>query len=249
MKPAARNFGRGAASWAGLAALALALPGLAIDPRMFFAAWLAAWWTCLGIVLGALANVWMQRLSGGQWGEALRPVAFALARRMPWVLLLGVPVAIGIPWLYPWAAADANWLDGIARPAFLSSWLQPSFFVARLAVYALVWWWLAQQRDPGERRVVSRQPGGKAGGARADGQFGDGAAVRRRPGKAADFVGDGAAGVEDVDGDIRSQPRQGEGDRQAVGDLVGGFVIEQEPDLRRPGHRQSRIRQPRSEAA
>lgn len=146
MKPAAPDFG--APGWVGLLALALALPGLAIDPRMFFAAWLAAWWTCLGIALGALANVWMQRLSGGQWGEALRPVAFALARRIPWVLLLGVPVAIGIPWLYPWAAADAHWLDGIARPAFLSSWLQPSFFVARLAVYALVWWWLAQQRDP-----------------------------------------------------------------------------------------------------
>jgi len=148
MSTAARRFGHGAPSWAGLLALALALPGLAVDPRMFFAAWLAAWWTCLGIALGALANVWMQRLSGGQWGEAMRPVAFALARRMPWVLLLGVPVVIGIPWLYPWASPDADWLDGIARPAFVSTWLQPWFFVARLALYALVWWWLAQQRDP-----------------------------------------------------------------------------------------------------
>ncbi|MCO5099599.1 MAG: hypothetical protein M9885_01665 [Burkholderiaceae bacterium] len=148
MKPAARNFGRGAPSWAGLVALALALPGLAIDPRMFFAAWLAAWWTCLSVALGALANVWMQRLSGGQWGEAMRPVAFALARRMPWVLLLGAPVAIGVPWLYPWAAPDSGWLDDVARPVFVSSWLQPSFFVARLALYALAWWWLARQRDP-----------------------------------------------------------------------------------------------------
>lgn len=144
----ARRPGRDAMSGAGLLALVVAAFGLVIDPRMFFAAWLAAWWTCLGVALGALANVWMQRLSGGQWGVAMRPVAFALARRVPWLLLLGVPVAAGLAWLYPWAGADPRWLEGIARPAFVSTWLHPAFFVARLFVYALVWWWLALQRDP-----------------------------------------------------------------------------------------------------
>src|SRR5215469_7045270 len=86
----------------GVVALLVALPGLVVDRPMFFAAWLAAWWSLLGLVLGALVNVWMHRLTGGRWGDALRPAARALARRLPWLLLLFVPVLFGLDVLYPW---------------------------------------------------------------------------------------------------------------------------------------------------
>ena len=130
---------------AGAVLLLLSFAGLWVDARMFLAAWLSAWWWCLGLVLGALVNLWMHRLTGGAWGVVLRPVVALLVRRLPWLLLLFIPVAAGLSRLYPWAA-DPNgaWTTGIARPAFLHAWLSPAFFFARLAVYALVWCWLAR---------------------------------------------------------------------------------------------------------
>jgi hypothetical protein len=47
-------------------ALLLALPGLAFAPALFFASWLAAWWFCVGLAMGAQANCWMQALTGGR---------------------------------------------------------------------------------------------------------------------------------------------------------------------------------------
>ena len=48
--------------------------------------WLAACWFDLGIVLGALAWLWIHRLTGGTWGEVLRPHALRLGSG---------PVAVG----------------------------------------------------------------------------------------------------------------------------------------------------------
>jgi hypothetical protein len=129
----------------GVVALVLALPGLWLDRRMFFAAWLAAWWLALSVVLGALANAWMHRLTGGRWGELLRPATAALARRLPWLLLLLVPLAFGLDALYPWAADPSGaWREAMARPAFNRIWLSPGFFALRVLLYALAWWWLAR---------------------------------------------------------------------------------------------------------
>jgi hypothetical protein len=128
----------------GAVAIALALPGLWIDRTMFFAAWLAAWWFVLGLVLGALGNACIHRLTGGQWGDALRPATVLLARRLPWVLLLFVPLLFGLDALYPWLRDGAGHWEALAQPAFNRFWLDPGFFAARLVAYALVWWWLAR---------------------------------------------------------------------------------------------------------
>ena len=64
-------IGRGAPSWAGLFALVLALAGLAVDPAVFFAAWLAAWWTCLGIALGALVRWTTPHPHGSRWSPGI----------------------------------------------------------------------------------------------------------------------------------------------------------------------------------
>jgi len=115
------------------------------SPRMFLAAWLAAWWWCLGLVLGCFTNAWLHRLTGGAWGEPLRDAALPLGRRMPWLLLGLLPVAGTLAWLYPWAAdPQGEWLHRMTRPAFAQAWLTAPFFLARLAVYAAVWWWLAR---------------------------------------------------------------------------------------------------------
>ena len=129
----------------GVGALVLALPGLWLDRQMFFASWLAAWWLGLGVIFGALANRWVHALTGGQWGVVLDPVTRALARRLPWVLLLLVPLAFGADAIYPWSAGGADtWRETMGRPAFNRVWLSPAFVAGRVVVYALVWWLLAR---------------------------------------------------------------------------------------------------------
>ena len=140
----------------GVVFLVVAVAGAWLDARMFFAAWLAAWWWCLGVVLGAFVNAWIHRLSGGDWGKAIVPVALALGRRMPWLLLLGTPILVGVPTLYPWAADPARAFEAVARPAFVQAWLSVPFFVARVVAYALVWAWLAR---PGSLRSGGRAAG------------------------------------------------------------------------------------------
>ena len=123
MSPRARRI-------ATLAAFAVALPGLVVDRPMFFAAWLAAWWFVLGLVLGALLSLWIHTLTGGRWGD---------------LLLLGLPLVLGADALWPWLGRpDAAALDAITRPAFQRAWFAPAFLASRLVAYAVVWWWLAQ---------------------------------------------------------------------------------------------------------
>jgi len=125
-------------------ALAIALPALWIAPTLFFASWLAAWWFWLGLTMGALAATWIHALTGGRWGEALKLVTLPLARGLPWLLLLFLPLAAGMARVFPWAGRDAAWLHDIDEPAFQRIWFTPIAFWIRMAVYALVWWVIAR---------------------------------------------------------------------------------------------------------
>ncbi len=134
------------APWLGALLLLGALPGYWLAPSVFFAAWLAGAWFGLGIVLGSLSWLWIHRLTGGRWGTALRPHVLRLAARLPRVLLLFLPLALGLPLLYDWAAAPG--VTGSEAPlgrAFLLAWHAPPFVAARFAVYAIVWLVLARR--------------------------------------------------------------------------------------------------------
>jgi hypothetical protein len=133
----------------GALAIGVALVGVAIDRRMVYAAWLAAWWFWLGVVLGALANASIHDLTGGRWGEVLRPAVQRIARPLPRLLTLALPLAFGLDALYPWLRGDAPWRDTLAQPQFNAFWLSPAPFALRLVLYAAAWWWLARMRQHG----------------------------------------------------------------------------------------------------
>jgi hypothetical protein len=131
------------------------------SPNAFLAAYLAAWWFCVGVVMGGLANVWSHNLSSGRWGEAIRGPLLDLSRSMWLLALLFLPVLIGMRHVYPWAADAAlgvhRWQGELeAGPAgFKSAWLMPGFFIARSVGYLFVWWLLAYlSRKP----VYERSP-------------------------------------------------------------------------------------------
>jgi len=125
-------------------ALAGALPALWISPASFFASWLAAWWFWIGVVMGGLATTWIHALTGGRWGEALRLATLPLARGLPWLLLLFLPLAAGMARVFPWAGRDPAWTLAIDQPRLQLAWSTPPAFWSRMAVYALAWWLMAR---------------------------------------------------------------------------------------------------------
>src|SRR3569623_142774 len=131
--------------FAGMVLLASAAAGALAAPRIALASGLAAWWWAWGIVLGCFVNAWMHALTGGAWGVPVRDTAVALSRRVPGLLLGLVVIAATTHQLYPWAMQPADqWTKGIAQPAFVRAWLSPMFFIARLVVNSIGWWWITR---------------------------------------------------------------------------------------------------------
>jgi hypothetical protein len=129
---------------AGAALLAAVLAsGAVVSPRVMLACWLAAWWCALGLVMGACVTLWIHALTGGRWGEVLRPAAALIVRRRMLLLPLFIPIAIGLRVLYPWATPEGHAFDGLDLPRFARAWLDVPAFAARAVVYGIAWYWLA----------------------------------------------------------------------------------------------------------
>jgi hypothetical protein len=134
--------------------------GAAFLPATFPHAWLAALTFWLGWPLGCMGLVLVHGLTGGRWGHAIRaPLAAGVGT--VWLL----PPAL-IPWLlvmsrlYPWTQPEVAPL--LANRFYLNL----PFFLARLAVYLVVWLGLAamiaralRASDP-DRALVRLAPAG-----------------------------------------------------------------------------------------
>ena len=144
----------------GIVALVIAILAGVFDAQRFFEAWLPTWLFLLGIALGAMANVMIHELTGGEWGDVLRPVLEASMLTLPIVALLAVPLLFGLPHLFPWARADAGSDELLqARRWFLNT---PGFVVRNL-VWLAAWSALAlmlaarlRDRTEAGRRAIRR---------------------------------------------------------------------------------------------
>jgi hypothetical protein len=87
-----------------LAGIAVAAGLIAlIDLHLLLQAYLAALLGWSAIPIGALALTMLHRLTGGRWGEVLAGTLAAARCTLPFTALLFLPVALGVPLLYPWA--------------------------------------------------------------------------------------------------------------------------------------------------
>jgi hypothetical protein len=125
-----------------LAAIALAGWGacavaLRLDPVRFHASYLVAYAFFLTLVLGALFFVMLQHITGSAWSVTMRRVAENVMVAVPLGAALFLPVAFGLPSLYPWARPEAVAADPIlqGRVAFLN----PHFFYLRAGLYFVLW--------------------------------------------------------------------------------------------------------------
>jgi hypothetical protein len=121
----------------GAAASVAAIAGAVADPLQFYRSYLVAWLFWLGIGLGSLGIVMLHRMTGGSWGFAIRRLLEAGMRTLPLLAVLFVPIAIGMTRLYPWTDEAAVARDPILQHKAV--FLNPTFFLARTAIYFVVW--------------------------------------------------------------------------------------------------------------
>ena len=144
---------------AGIAGAVLCAIGLFTSPFQFYRSYLWAYLFIVGVSVGSLAWLMLQYLTGGAWGVGIRRPCEAAARTLPLVALMFVPIAIGIPNLYPWSHAKVVAADEILKHKQV--YLNVPFFLTRAAVYFAGWillsWllnrWSAREDREGAARV------------------------------------------------------------------------------------------------
>jgi hypothetical protein len=119
----------------GVAALVLCAIGFFINRDQFFRAWLIGYMLWLGVALGSMGLMMIHHLSGGAWGMVVRRVWEASSRTLPLLTVLFIPVVLGMSRLYPWMHPELM--------QHKAMYLNPTFFLARSAVYFIGWNWLA----------------------------------------------------------------------------------------------------------
>ncbi|HEX3130640.1 MAG TPA: hypothetical protein VH394_25100 [Thermoanaerobaculia bacterium] len=146
---------------AGLVALAVCVLGAVLNPDYFFRAWLVGWVYWVGVALGCLALSLLHHLTHGDWGIVLRRAMEAATRTLPGLLVLGLPLLLGMPRLYPWARPEAAHDELLQAKA---PYLNVPFFAVRFVLYFLIWGGLAflmsrmsRRQDQGDDPGITRR--------------------------------------------------------------------------------------------
>ncbi|MGA2190560.1 MAG: hypothetical protein ABSH33_18730 [Steroidobacteraceae bacterium] len=138
---------------AGVGVVLLVLAGRQGGPG-WLPSYLFVWLFVLGLSLGSLAWVTVHNLTGGNWGQAVRPFAQAALRLFPLCALLAVPLLFAPVRLLPWMNSTAGAAD-VGLVAGQHWYLNSAFFYLRGIVYFAIWIALAWLlRDPGPRRPL-----------------------------------------------------------------------------------------------
>ena len=156
---------------AGVLGVMLAVAGFFMSgAERFFQAYLVAYTFWMGVVLGSLALLMVQHLSGGVWGLVLRRPFEAAVRTLPFMALLFIPIIFGMHSLYEWSHEGITETDAIIREKAL--YLNTPFFLARQAFYFVVWGtigylltkWSSEHDRTGDPALLSRMERLSGGG-------------------------------------------------------------------------------------
>ncbi|MCK8787083.1 hypothetical protein M0638_22160 [Roseomonas sp. NAR14] len=135
------------------AAAALGLWALVAPAGPPAAGWLVglAFWA--SVALGAVALLAVHALTGGRWGESLRPALAPAALGLPALLPLLLPLLLGLTALYPWAVDPGT----APAPDVARLYLNPAGFRLRTLLAWGVWCllgWLMLRLRGGARAVA-----------------------------------------------------------------------------------------------
>jgi hypothetical protein len=122
---------------AGGLGIAGAIVGWIFVPEIFAHAWLAALTVFIGWPLGCLGLLLTHALTGGRWGDAIRPQLLAGLATLPLVVPALLPLLGLAGALYPWMQPE------VAAHLTNQFYLNVPFFVARIVLYLVIWFGLA----------------------------------------------------------------------------------------------------------
>ena len=123
----------------GAVGLVLSCAGWWMNARSFYAGWLAAFVLLSSWPLGSIALLLTHALTGGRWGETLRPALRTGVGALPLVPLAFLALLPGFSTLFPWP--DEHFANHF--------WLDTRFFAIRCAIYVVLWLlfaWLTLRR-------------------------------------------------------------------------------------------------------
>lgn len=123
-----------AAVAAGLIAFLL---GLRLRPVQAWSAFLVSSFFFLTMALGGLVFLAIMYVSNAGWHTVFKRVPEALTAYLPASALSMLAVLAGIPWLYPWAHADAVLHDELL--AAKAPYLNTGFFAVRMVGVLALW--------------------------------------------------------------------------------------------------------------
>jgi hypothetical protein len=155
--------------WVGVLLLAASIAGAYFSPNDFFRSYLVGYLYLISLTLGSMAYLMVHHLTGGAWGVMTRRSLEAATRTLPLVAILFIPIGCGMSNLYSWARPEVVLHDHILQHR--SGYTNPEFFLARAAIYLVVWmvfafflnrWSAEQDRNPSGRhgRLMKLSTGG-----------------------------------------------------------------------------------------
>jgi hypothetical protein len=118
--------------------------------------YLIGWLTWTGVSLGSLSLVLLHNLTGGKWGDSVRPVMRAAAGALWLMPVLFIPIFLGVERIYPWADAPAVEHDPILQHKI--AYLNVDFFRIRAGVYFAIWLGLLAFLAWQERNTIGASP-------------------------------------------------------------------------------------------
>jgi hypothetical protein len=122
---------------AGVLGVVLAVAGFFMSGAdRFFQAYLVAYTFWMGVIMGAMALLMVQHLSGGVWGIILRRPFEAAVRTLPIMTVLFIPIVFGMHSIYEWSLPEAANDPAIQAKAL---YLNPTSFIVRQVIYFAIW--------------------------------------------------------------------------------------------------------------
>jgi len=125
----------------GLAAAAVLATTTDNGRSDFFHSYLSNFMYFLSLALGGLFFVLIMHLTRAGWSVTVRRLAEVVAWAVVPLAVLAVVILFGMHDLYEWSQAEVVAHDELLQKK--QAWLDPTFFVIRLAIYFAVWGLLA----------------------------------------------------------------------------------------------------------
>lgn len=119
-----------------VATLLMVIYSLLSDQQPLSSLWFV-WQFLLGLSLGSMLLLFIHNLTGGEWGEVVRPCLVVVMRLIPLSALFALPLFYSLNEFMPWIRAT---LGEVAEVSAHKSWyLNSEFFTLRGIAYFILW--------------------------------------------------------------------------------------------------------------